>query len=89
MILDSNYITYMLDDTQIMLATGDAASKFNGLARANETAAFIVNCLKEETTREEIIAKMVAEFEGCTEEFAARDVDMVVGKLQEIGALAQ
>ncbi len=86
--LNEDYVTYMLDGTQIMLATGESASAFNGLARANETAAFIIDCLKEETTVDEIVSKMIASFEGCTEEAAKRDCAMVIEKLKGIGALS-
>ena len=84
--LREGFITHDIEDTQIMVATGDAASLFCGIARANETAAFIVNCLKSETTCERIIANMLAEYDA-SEEQVTKDVEMVLAKLNSIGAL--
>lgn len=84
--LREGFITHDIEDTQIMVATGDAAGLFCGIARANETAAFIVNCLKSETTREQIIVNMLSVYD-VTEEQVSKDVDMVLTKLNSIGAL--
>ena len=49
--LKSGFITHNVGKTQMMVATGSASSTFHGLVRSNETAAFIVNCLKKETKK--------------------------------------
>lgn len=46
--LKDTYITHDSDGEQILL---DTSSSFAGLIRNNKTAAFIVECLKEETTQ--------------------------------------
>ena len=50
--LKDTYITHDSDGEQILL---DTSSSFAGLIRNNKTAAFIVECLKEETTQEKIV----------------------------------
>ena len=52
--LKSEFITHRMGDEQVMVAAG--TSQFCGIIRSNRTAAFIVDCLKTETTEEEIIA---------------------------------
>ena len=47
--LKDTYITHDSDGEQILL---DTSSSFAGLIRNNKTAAYIVECLKEETTQE-------------------------------------
>ena len=47
--LKDTYITHESDGEQILL---DTSSSFAGLIRSNKTAAFIVECLKEDTTVE-------------------------------------
>ena len=84
--LKSGFVTHTVGDEQMMVATGPASSVFRGLVRSNETAAFIVDCLKKETTEEEIVKAMLQEYDA-PEEVIARDVHSVVEKLQEIGAL--
>lgn len=67
-----------------MVATGDV--KFSGLVRSNQTAAFIVNCLKSETTPEKIVDAIAAEYDAPRDVIAA-DVNMVLAKLRSIGAI--
>ena len=61
--------------------------QFHGLVRSNETAAFIVNCLKKETTEEAIVEAMLEQYDA-PRETVARDVHRVVEQLRQIGALA-
>ena len=82
--LKDGFVTHEMGGEQIMVATGSA--KFSGMVRANPTAAFIVDCLKEETSREAIIDAMLKRYDASAELIAA-DVDMVIGKLRSIGAL--
>lgn len=82
--LNDKYLIQEIDDTQVMVATGDTG--FNGIVRSNQTAAEIINHFKEDTTRDEVLDKMCAKYDAPREEIAA-DVDMVIEKLRRIGAL--
>ena len=82
--LNENFLTQEIDDTQVMVATGDTA--FSGIVRSNQTAAEIVNLMKEETTRDEVVDKMCAKYDASRDEIAA-DVDMVIATLRKVGAL--
>lgn len=82
--LKDGFVTHEMGGEQIMVATGSA--KFSGLVRSNATAAFIVECLKENTSREAIIDTMLKRYDA-PENVIAADVDMVLGKLRSIGAL--
>lgn len=82
--LKEGFVTHEMGGEQVMVATGNA--KFAGLARSNPTAAFIVDCLKEETSKEAIVAKMLDKYE-VSESVAANDVDKILGILRSIEAL--
>lgn len=82
--LKETFITQEFDGEQIMVPTGD--SGFVGLVRSNATAAFIINCLKEETTKEAIVDKMYEKYDA-TREIIEKSVDYVIGKLRSIGAI--
>ncbi len=82
--LNENILTQEIDDTQVMVATGDTA--FNGIVRSNQTAAEIVDLMKEETTRDAVVDKMCAKYDASRDEIAA-DVDMVIATLRKVGAL--
>ena len=82
--LKDGFVTHEMGGEQIMVATGTA--NFSGLVRSNPTAAYIVDCLKEETSREAIIEKMLARYD-VSREIVAADVDKVLNKLRSIDAL--
>jgi hypothetical protein len=82
--LKDGFVTHDMGGEQIMVSTGSTA--FSGLVRSNGTAAFIVDCLKEETTREEIIAKMLDKYDA-SEAVISADVDKILAKLRSIKAL--
>lgn len=84
--LKEGFITHRIQDTQMMVATGEASKHFHGLVRSNETAAYIVDCLKSETTEEEIVDKLLAEYK-VDRETAAKDVHDIIEKLKSIEAL--
>ena len=86
--LKSDYITHVVEDTQYLVGVSDDA--FKGVVRSNETAAFIVDCLKEETTKDEIIDKMAQRYEGgISREIFSEDVDRILDKLRSINALEE
>ena len=84
--LKTGFITHKLGKEQMLVAAGPAARSFHGLVRSNETTAFIINCLKKETSEEAIVEAMLAEYEAPRETVTA-DVHEVVEKLRQIGAL--
>lgn len=83
--LKDTYITHESDGEQILL---DTSSSFAGLIRSNKTAAFIVECLKEETTEEKIVEAMFEKYDA-PKEVLARDVSDVIEKLRKVGALEE
>lgn len=82
--LKDGFITHQFDDTQVLIATEKV--DFKGIVNNNSTAAFIVDCLKVETTREQIIEKILEKYEA-SPDVVAEDVDIVLSKLRNIGAI--
>ena len=82
--LKDGFITYEMNGEQVMVSTGNV--KFAGLVRSNKTAAFIVDCLKKETTKEAVVAAMTAKYDA-SRDMISRDVEMVLEKLRSVGAL--
>ena len=81
--LKESYITHDSDGEQILL---DTSSSFAGLIRNNKTAAFIVECLKEDTTEEKIVEAMFEKYDA-PKDVLAKDVSDVIEKLRKVGAL--
>lgn len=82
--LKQDFITYTTGQEQILVSAGTNA--FHGMVRSNKTAGFMIECLKENCTREELIAKMEMKYDAPVEVLSA-DVDRVLKVLREIGAL--
>ena len=72
----------------VAVPVGEAAERFRGIIRLNETAAFIVKRLQEETTREALIEALSEEYDGPREQFAS-GVDGVLEQLRSCGALEE
>lgn len=81
--LKDTYITHDSDGEQILL---DTSSSFAGLIRSNKTAAFIVECLKEDTTQEKIVEAMLEKYDA-PKDVLTKDVADVIEKLRKVGAL--
>ena len=82
--LNKNFITHDTAEEHFMMAVGE--SDFKGLVRNNKTAAFIVDCLKNETSEEEIVGKMLEKYDAPREVIAA-DLGRILATLRKIGAL--
>ncbi len=81
--LKETFITHEMDGEQIMVAVGGG---FSGMVRSNATAAFIVDCLKNDTTQEAIVDAMCAEYDA-PRDVIAGDVEKILAQLRSIGAL--
>ncbi len=82
--LNNKFVTRDMGDTQVMVAVGSAA--FSGIVRSNKTAAFIVDQLKTDTTKEKILAAMQEKYDA-DPAVMEKDIDKVLDKLRSIGAL--
>ncbi len=81
--LKNEFITHTSGDEQLMISAGGS---FNGMVRSNKTAAFIIDLLKEETTKEKIVAAMLERYDA-EEQVISADVDKVIDALRSIGAI--
>ena len=82
--LKSYFITQTIEKTQFLVPLG--GESFQGIVRSNKTAAFIVDCLKEETTEEAIIDAMCQKYDA-PRDVIASDVREILNTLRRIHAL--
>lgn len=59
-----------LDGEIMAVPVGEGSEKLHGLLKLNETAAFILDQLKEETTEEKVVDAVLSEYEGERDEIA-------------------
>ncbi len=84
--LKKGILVQMIGGTQMMVSVDPKI--FSGIVRSNETAAFIVDHLKKETTEEQLVDALCAEYKVDRAE-AAEDVARLVQQFREIGVLEE
>ena len=84
--LKPDLIIQEIGDCQYLVPMGAVA--FQGVVRCNAAAAFIVECLKEETTKEKIVDAMCAEYNAPRSVIEA-DVKQNLDVLRSINALEE
>lgn len=81
--LKNGFICREVSGEHLMIS---ADGSFSGFVRSNATAAFILKCLAEETTEQEIVQKVLAKYDA-PPEIVEADVKMVLDTLRGIRAL--
>ena len=66
----------------ICLVVNSKDCGFSGVIHSNPTAAFIIKCLKHNTTEEKILAKMKRKFDGDPEEMR-EGIRLIVDELRK------
>lgn len=84
--LKSGFVPHDMGGEHVIVPTGE--NSFAGMVRCNGTAAFIVNCLLEDTTREGVVEAMLAKYD-VSAQVAGATVDRIVAQLREIGAIEE
>ena len=84
--LKKGFITHTVCGTHIMVAAGAEAVRFQGMVQSNETAAFIVDCLKDETTEDAIVDAILENYEA-ERSIVEKDVQDILSILRNIGAI--
>ena len=79
-------INQVAGDT-VAVSVGNNDGRFNGYIKLNETGAFIFKKLKNDTTRDDIINALLAEYPDATPTDAADSVDELIDKLEKADLL--
>ena len=86
--IKSGFVLEKVGTGYLAVAVGARAKDFAGLVRMNGTGAYFWELLsKDDMTREELLEKVLAEFEGVTEEQALSDIISFETKLRENGII--
>lgn len=85
--LNPKFLTHETKGEHYIISTSD--TKFKGIVKNNDTAAFIVECLKTDTTESAVVDKILAKYSGADRATVEQDVANVIGKLRFIGAIEE
>ena len=69
--------------TYLALATGELSKIYNGSITLNSSAKFIFDCFLNETTKEEVVNKMLENYSGLDKKTAEEAVDEFIKRLME------
>ena len=86
--LKDEYLSYDSGSEHLLVAAGRKKDQFHGLVRANESAALVIGCLKQETTLDKIVDRMADTYDA-SREVLKRDAQKVVETLRGLGMLEE
>ena len=84
--IKSDFILRKVADSYVVVPVGKLTLDFNGIINLNETGAFLFELLQKGAEREELIKKMLEEYEVSPEK-AASDIDIFIQKVKEADVL--
>lgn len=84
--IKEGFILRKVGSQYVVAATGKASENFNGMLRLNESGAFAFRLLQEGITVEELVTRIVAEYDVGAET-ARRDAEHFLAALGEANAL--
>ena len=80
--IKEGFILRQVAGNYIVIAVGDEAVDFNGMITINETGAFLWSILAHGATKEEMLEKLMSEYE-VDEETAKKDITDFLIKLND------
>ncbi len=69
-------------DSNIVVPVGRATNDFNGMITLNDSGSFFWDCLTHETTIDEVVEKVISEYDIDTET-AKRDIEKFIKMIED------
>lgn len=86
--VSDQFILREIAGDHILIPVGEVAISVKGLIALSESGAFLYQRLKEECTREALIAALTAEYE-VSEAEAAQDIDEFLNQMRQLKMLVE
>ena len=84
--IKKDFILRKVADSYVVVPVGKMTLDFNGIINLNETGAFLFGELQKGADREELIERLLAEYD-VTQEKAASDIDIFIQKVKDADVL--
>lgn len=84
--IKEDFLLRKVADSYVVVPVNKMNLDFNGIINLNETGAFLFELLQNGADREELISKLLSEYE-VTDEKATADVDIFINKVKEADIL--
>ena len=86
--LKYEFVERLIVDEYVLVPTGEAARSFAGMITTSEVGAFLIKTLKNDVTKEDLIALLMEEYE-VDKETAYNDVETFLEQLNALNLLSQ
>lgn len=84
--IKEDFILRKVADSYVVVPVNNMSLDFNGIINLNETGAFLFEILQKGADREELLKKMLDEYD-VTHEKASSDIDIFIQKLKDADVL--
>lgn len=86
--INSNFLLRDVAGQKVVLPVGEAAERFNGMIRLNDTGIYLWTLLEQETDEAALLAAMCRDYD-IDEETARADIHRFVDTLRRAGILEE
>ena len=80
--IKENFLLRKVADSYVVVPVNNLTLDFNGIINLNETGAFLFELLQKGADREELVQKMLDEYE-VTRDKAENDIDIFIKKVKD------
>lgn len=80
--IKEDFILRKVADTYVVVPVNNMTLDFNGIINLNETGAFLFGFLQNGAAKEELLEKMLEEYDVSVEK-ASEDIDIFINKIKE------
>ena len=80
--IKDDFVLRKVADSYVVVPVNSLTLDFNGVINLNETGAFLFEQLQKGIEKDELIAKMISEYD-VTKEKASADIDIFINKLKD------
>ena len=84
--IKKDFILRKVADSYVVVPVGKLTLDFNGIINLNETGAFLFGLLQKGAERDELVEKMLAEYD-VERERAEKDIDKFIASVKEADVL--
>lgn len=81
--IKKGFIVREVAGSYLALATGELSKEYNGSLTLNSSAKFLFDNMQEDTSKEELVKKMLEYYDDIDEAVALDAIDKFVSKLKE------
>jgi hypothetical protein len=86
--INENFLLRDIAGQKVVLPVGEAAEKFNGMIRLNDTGIYLWTLLEQDTDEAALLSAMLRDYE-IDEETARADIHRFVETLRKAGILVE